>query len=262
VDGNGGLREVCVRLGSKGQQLLRLVCLSHAGAGAAPFFELASRMPAEVGVLGLRLPGRESRIAEAGYEDLAVLLRDLREAICRDGDLPVVLLGDCSGAIVMFELAHALLSTACRPVHLFCLSQEAPQHWEAGSGLHELSRVELVTWLAETGGTDTELLECEEFVDIIEGAVRADLRLLDGYVCPARPPLPLPITALCGRNDHEAALELALDWGAQTADRFSLHVLSGEHFLVESASDELRDSIVGELLPVLGALGAERWQLQ
>lgn len=63
---------------------LRLVCLPCAGGGTAVFRGWPARLPADVELLAVRLPGRESRIRERPYRDGEPLTRELARLLTEE----------------------------------------------------------------------------------------------------------------------------------------------------------------------------------
>jgi medium-chain acyl-[acyl-carrier-protein] hydrolase len=62
--------------------------------------------------------------------------------------------------------------------------------------------------------------------------IRAEFEMSSNYRYRPRPPLDVPITCLTGVNDAYVSLENAAGWRRFTSNRFRLHTLESEHFIV------------------------------
>ncbi len=82
----------------------RLFCFPHAGGGTILF----PGKPAGVALCPVRLPGRESRLAEEPFHRMKPLVEALAAAIDPYVDQPFAFFGHSMGAVVAFELAREL----------------------------------------------------------------------------------------------------------------------------------------------------------
>jgi medium-chain acyl-[acyl-carrier-protein] hydrolase len=210
---------------------LRLWCLARAGAGATPFRAWEELVGAGVELCAFRLPGRENRIREAPLSSAAAIVEELSPLVADDAETPFALFGHCFGALVMFELARALRREGLpSPVALFVGEQIAPA--TAGPpGDGELTRDGLLRRLEELGGTNAKLLRSEEFLALMEPALRADFRLAGTYAYEPEPPLDTPISVLA--DAESAQLDALLAWRAETTRAFTLRLLRGDDLLAE-----------------------------
>jgi medium-chain acyl-[acyl-carrier-protein] hydrolase len=220
-----------VRWTRPAQARLRLYCLGRAGTGATPFRPWEELVGPGVELCAVRLPGRENRIREAPLSSAAAIVEELSAVVANDAETPFALFGHCFGALVMFELARALRRQDLpSPVALFVGEQIAPA--TAGPpGGGELTRDDLLRRLEELGGTDAKLLGSEEFLALMEPALRADFRLADTYDYEPEPPLDTPITALAAAG--RAEVDTLVAWRAETTRAFTLRLLRGDDLLAE-----------------------------
>ena len=210
---------------------LRLYCLGRAGTGATPFRAWEELVGPGVELDAVRLPGRENRVREAPLSSAAAVVEELVPVVAADAEMPFALFGHCFGALVMFELARALRrGDLPSPAALFVGEQIAP----ATVGLPgdgELTRDDLLRRLEELGGTDAKLLGSEEFLALMEPALRADFRLADTYAYEPEPPLETPITVLAAAERME--VDALTAWRAETTSAFTLRLLRGDDVLAE-----------------------------
>jgi medium-chain acyl-[acyl-carrier-protein] hydrolase len=210
---------------------LRLYCLGRAGAGATPFRAWEELVGPGVELDAVRLPGRENRVREPPLSSAAAAVEELSPVVAADAETPFALFGHCFGALVMFELARALWREGLpSPAALFVGEQIAP----ATVGLPgdgELTRDDLLRRLEALGGTDAKLLRSEEFLALMEPALRADFRLADTYAYEPGPPLDTPISVLAAAE--RAEVDTLTAWRAETTRAFTLRLLRGDDLLEE-----------------------------
>src|SRR5205807_1716438 len=95
-------------LGKHPQGCLRLFCFPYAGGGASLFRSWSERLPPEIEVCPVQLPGRETRISEQPFSQLGALLDPLMHILLPHLDRPYALFGHSMGALISFELARML----------------------------------------------------------------------------------------------------------------------------------------------------------
>src|SRR6516165_9579707 len=87
---------------------LRLIILPHSGGGARTFSQWPDKLPEDVEVLAVQLPGREERFRETPFSRMEPLIEALMPALIPYLDAPYVLFGHSLGALIAFELARAI----------------------------------------------------------------------------------------------------------------------------------------------------------
>jgi surfactin synthase thioesterase subunit len=219
---------------------LRLICLGHAGSGAAPFREWAELMPDEVELWALRLPGRENRLDEPPIGDLSRVVAEVADAISSLETPSYALFGHCSGAIVMFEVARELERRRTAGLErLVVSSQDPPALVRTDTPMS----ADIRTLVTSFGGIDAELVENDELLGILEPRIRADLRLVGEYrYRPARP-LRVPVSVIRPAGDVRRA-EVQAGWARETEGDCDLVVASGDHLFSGEAWTELGRAVV------------------
>lgn len=181
-----------------------LVCLPHAG-GASGAFRHWQRYTGELDIVGVELPGRAARFAEAPVARMDPLARDIAAQLS-GLDRDYALFGHSLGGLLAFEVARRIRDAAGRPpLALFvagCPAPDAP----AQPPVHDLPRDRLLAWLEDMGGLDPEIACLPDLVDILMPALRADLAVYDTYRYQPAPPLEWPIHVLArlGRPGRHA----------------------------------------------------------
>ncbi|MEE4492732.1 thioesterase II family protein [Streptomyces sp. BE230] len=230
---------------AKGRPLYRLVCLHHAGAGASAYAPWMSRLPQDVELCAVRLPGRESRMGQAPHRSPASAVAEVvetLEALLTDG-LPWALYGHSMGGLLAYEVQAALIARGVRPPLCLALGATgAPQRRAAVPPRlpQPYGRADLVDVLRSYGGTPQEVFEHRELLDLILPVLAADLTLFDSYV-PVLPPAPVrcPLLAFAGAQDSMVEAADVAEWEACATGGFEYRLLDAGHFFVGSHADEV-----------------------
>jgi medium-chain acyl-[acyl-carrier-protein] hydrolase len=242
---------------------LRLFCFPYAGGGATIYSAWPRGLPPEVEVVAVQPPGREARIGEKAYGDLARLVEAMHPQILPHLDKPFAFYGHSNGGLMAFELARTLRRTGGpMPRHLFVGGRPAPQLDDDEEKIHALPHDEFLAALRRFAGTPEEILQNAEIMELIEPLLRADFSLGETYAYTPEPPLDLPISAYGGVRDEEVDEDEVEAWREQTSREFHLRMFDGDHFFVNGNRAQVLQEISQELRPLLATLsrsGAHAW---
>jgi len=212
---------------------VRLLCLPHAGAGAASYHAWGAGLAPDIAACPVQLPGRESRVLEQPYRRMDDLLTELPGAIGHMLDAPYAVFGHSMGALVAFELVRRIRGSGWPPpLHLFVAGCHAPHLSCAGPTLHDLPACELAEALRALGGTPRQVLDDPALLQAIAPLLRADFSMHETYQYVAGPPLDVPITAFAATADWRASRDQLAAWSRHTSKGFQLYLLPGGHFAV------------------------------
>jgi surfactin synthase thioesterase subunit len=237
-----------VRLSPARDQTVRLVCLPHAGGGGSTFRPLAAALPPWIDVLGVRLPGRESRRREPPISDFDVAVDAVLAELLAQPPLPIALFGYCSGALLAHEMAVRLCAAGRPPVALFGCSSQAPHDYGRDRGVHQLPRAELIDYLRGMNVMPDSILDDPGLFELFEPAIRADFAMVETSAYRATDPLPIPVAAAGARGDSGVLFEDLLEWRRTGSGQFAVHLFGGGgHGFLTSVPDSLAGVLVGAL---------------
>jgi surfactin synthase thioesterase subunit len=231
-----------------------LVCVPFAGAGASFFHPWQAYVPDEIRLLTIQLPGREWRLDEDPYRDVATAVSDVFPEVAEELDWggPVMFFGHSLGAVLAYELAHQFCATPGFDVaRLFVSGSPGPWTKRArrATGLPDEEFFDQVSEFAEYSD---DALRNPEVRELILPTLRADVEMHEEYSPGKADPLPAPITALRGSEDQLVPADSAAEWAAATEREFELVSMPGGHmYLIKSAAEIL--GMVGEAV--------RQWQL-
>lgn len=208
-----------------------LLCVPPAGASCGQFRDWQDRLGTGVSVVGVQLPGRESRWrdpAPGSVDEVVHAVAAELTALVPAGH-PVTVFGHSFGGLLGHEIAllleeqrvlppRALVVSACRP----------PEHWvSAGRGLvdddEELER------LLDARGLEPDDLD-EDSRELMLEVLRADARLSLSYRLRGDARLVCRLEAWGGSDDKTVSPEQVAGWRAYAAGEFGERILPGGHY--------------------------------
>jgi medium-chain acyl-[acyl-carrier-protein] hydrolase len=166
-------------------------------------------------------------------------------------DLPLALLGYCSGSFAAYQLAKSLAATGRPPLRLIVLASPGPRVIQPHRQVHGLSRPQLLDYLRGARITPESLLADPNLFALFEPAIRADFETYETWIPDVSEPLPLPVTVVGAREDDSVDLHDLLMWQHHTIDEFTLRMLPGGHDFLGAATPRLARTLCGELRPTM-----------
>ena len=183
--------------------------------------------------IGVVLPGRGARLAEAPFASMEPLIQALAAAIEPYLARPFIFFGHSLGAITAFELARELRRRSLPlPRLLIASSARAPQ----------FRRPSIYRPLPEP--TDEELLRQVELPDdpgvrrAFLPSLRADTSLYRRYLYSEEPPFDFSIRAYGGIDDPNVTVSHLEAWREQTTADFAARTFPGGHFYLNDNPSE------------------------
>jgi medium-chain acyl-[acyl-carrier-protein] hydrolase len=201
-----------------------------------------------VEVIPVQLPGREGRLREPPLTRVAPIV----EAVARDMqpylDRPFAFFGHSMGAVLAFELArHLRRGQGREPARLFVSGRRAPQLAEDESCSFGLPEPEFIEELRRLNGTPPEVLEHAELMQLMIPVLRSDFEVCQTYRHVPDAPLRCPVAAFGGLRDASVTREALEGWRQHTAAGFTLRMLPGDHFFLNSNRPRLLEALSDEL---------------
>lgn len=225
---------------AKGQ----LICLPFAGGGASYYRRWNPIVPDTISMFAMQLPGREERMAEPPFDRMQELVQAAITGLIPALRPPYSLFGHSLGALICYELVHALAQQGYpMPEHLFVSGAMAPHIARATMPVHELPDNRLIEKVARYGGFAEEILEHPELMELLMPRLRADFALFETHTFQQRAPLPCPITAFAGQSDEYVRLDAVAAWQSHTAAEFQFESFPGGHFFLNESAPQILDRI-------------------
>jgi surfactin synthase thioesterase subunit len=230
------------------QGKLRLFCFPYAGAGTAAFRGWQQVLREEAAVYPLRLPGRETRIAEAAIDHMDALVDRACNALERYLEEPFAFFGHSMGAAIAFEMVRSLRTAGkLQPIALLVSAARAPQFRLGHVPPAEPTDSEFLQDIQRLEGIPKEVLESRELMKLLLPALKADARLYRNYVYTPGPPLDIPIHAFGGIEDPNIRVQHLDAWREQTTASFRIQTFPGGHFFIHTTRAEFLAELSGTL---------------
>lgn len=234
---------------------LRLFCFPYAGGGATIYAAWPKLLPPEVEVVAVQPPGRETRIGETPFTDLAALVDAMHAALLpKLRERPFAFFGHSNGALMAFELTRLLRRrNDPLPLHLFVSGRPAPQLELDDPPVHDLPEDEFVEELRRLQGTPEEILQHSELLQLVVPLLRADFSLGETYGFVPEAPLELPVSAYGGERDAEVPQAHVEAWREQAGGAFDTRMFPGGHFFVNEDRAQVVREVSDALRPLLAS---------
>ncbi|WP_275094707.1 thioesterase II family protein [Pseudomonas pseudonitroreducens] len=228
--------------------MLRLFCLPYSGASAMLYARWKRQLPAWLEVCPVELPGRGRRFAEPLQTDLRALASQLADEIAARLDQPYAVFGHSLGGLLAFELVHALRERGLPlPQALFASAASAPARRDSHRELaQEQSDAQLIERMRRLGGTASAVFADAEMLALTLPVMRADFLLCGLYDYRRHPQLTCPIHVFGGKGDRLSVESLSA-WQDETCAGFSLEMLEGGHFFINTDEARLLELMLGRL---------------
>ncbi len=237
---------------------LQLYCFPHSGGSAGEFVQWLSALP-DVQACGFQPPGRGARLAEDPWYEMSGLVSSILDSAAFVE--PFVLFGHSLGALVAYEVAHALAQAGrTGPAQLIVSGMPAPHRHDPGTPVYLLDDAALVEEIRLRYDTLPPEFDDPELRQIALKGLRADLSIVDTYRHVPRPPLGCPIVALGGAGDEPTVDDLR-EWRGHTTADVVVRLFPGDHFYYREKPNDVLSFIADELptgvVPRPGPLGLD-----
>ena len=223
----------CLRKLSTGKSPeFNLVCFPWAGGGASPYRRFVPHLPGTIELFAIQYPGREDRFIDEKFHHMEQLVEEIVSDLQTIIDRPLIFFGHSMGALVAYEVAHALkIRNKIEPKMLIASGSGAP-HLESkfvrcGSTDDDDVFIEDLRLL---GGTPQEILDDPDIIRMLLPILRADYQVLESYAREIASPLSCPVISCTGQEDRSVTDETLDAWGQYSTVYYSHHWFEGGHF--------------------------------
>jgi medium-chain acyl-[acyl-carrier-protein] hydrolase len=235
---------------------LRLFCFPYAGGGASSFYTWTKELTSDIEIIGIQMPGLESRFKERPIKSVELVVKMLAYAIYSKLNKPFAFFGHSLGAFIGFELTRQLgKQFGLKPVHLFVSGIRAPHTPNSNPSIHRLPRGAFLKELNRRyGGIIEEIFEDPDLVQELLPGLRASFKMYESYKYVNGDPLDCPITAFGGLQDDTTSQEDLEAWRKQTKSTFALHMMPGNHFFIHLERENFLPTLSNEVSKTLAGI--------
>ncbi len=210
----------------------QIFLLHYAGGDRNSFRPLVEGLQSHFQVETPELPGRGDRMSEPPLKNKQEAVADVLEQIkrARQKDVPYLIYGHSMGAILGFEICHAMEKDNDAPVHFVATGYPGPGIKDTAP-IADLPKTEFFAEVKKLGGISDEVMQYEELLDFFEPVLRGDFRLLENKSNPIpNIKIQTSIYAVMGKSE-KYALNIR-NWGNYTEGECECQIVNGNHFFI------------------------------
>lgn len=210
----------------------QIFLLHYAGGDRNSFRPLIENLQSHFQVETPELPGRGDRMSESFLKNKEEAVADILKQIksTRQKDTPYLIYGHSMGAILGFEICHALEKEDDVPSYFVPTGYPGPGI-KASTSIAELPKAEFFAEVRKLGGLSDEVMEYEELLDFFEPMLRADFGLLENKNNQTpNIKIQAPVYAIMGKNE-KYALNIR-NWANYTSAGCECQIVNGNHFFI------------------------------
>lgn len=212
------------------------------------FREWQARLRSSIEVCPIRLPGRGARFADPLFTDLDALAQALCLGIADALDRPFAIFGHSMGALVGFELAREIRRVWRKSPEILCAASfPAPHLARFAPAVSQLPPHLLLTALRRRYGTEFDLADNADLMEVMMPILRADLSMCERYIYVEEDALECPIAVYGGDEDMSVGRDELAGWLYETNGPFAHHDIAGGHFLPTGSQDGLLALLADDL---------------
>ena len=251
-----GARSALIRFDASGRAQRRLYCLPFAGGGPSTYRLWPKRLPSDVEVVVVVLPGRDPRTRAAGgvappgtMAELVAPSLDVIIEMQASSPMPFSIFGHSMGALVAYELTVELERVAetsgdpdtCPvPEHLFVSGRRPPDELHDGERIHDLADEPFLDAMQRHYGGVPDVVRKEpELLALFLPGLRADVHVFESYAPLTDRRVRCPVRVYGGATDRRPRPELLPGWQRAAERAISVRTFPGDHFYLNEAHPDL-----------------------
>jgi medium-chain acyl-[acyl-carrier-protein] hydrolase len=254
INGESNSWFICYKPNSMAK--LRLFCFPYAGGGATSFYPWTHELPSDVEIIGIQMPGQESRFKEPPIKSINLVVKVLANAIYPKLNKHFGFFGHSLGAFISFELTRKLSKQyGLKPHHLFVSGIRAPQIPNSNSSICHLPKDAFLKELNRRyGGINEGIFQDADLLQELLPGLRANFKMYESYKYINDNPLDCPITAFGGLRDYSVSQKDLEAWRHQTKGAFTLYMLPGNHFFIHLERKHFLRTLSNEVSKTLAGI--------
>lgn len=219
---------------------IRLVCFPYAGGGSAIYTPWIDKLPQEVELALIQLPGRGARFGQQPYQTINTMVEDVVEEL---GKLPpknLFFYGHSMGARVAYEVTLMLHREKCPlPIHIVAAGSMAPRIPRKAKNSYNLTDNEFIEHLMELKGTPEEVLANRDLMELLLPTLRADFKIVETYINNSTVVIPTKLSVFAGKQDLTVELAELEPWFDVFQENDGISWFAGGHFFINENSHDV-----------------------
>lgn len=218
-----------------------LICFPYAGGDVDTYRNWQEMIGEQFDVLAIQMPGRGVRYGEKAIGNMAQLVAELSEAICKIAEKPIIFFGHGFGAYPLFEIANHLIRNNLVNVALCVFSAAIPPHLiELDPELDKSSDFDLLTFGAGWEILPERLEQQPSLVEFFLPVFRDDVKLACNYQYEPGKLLPCEVILMAANDDQMAPEDYVYGWSEVVETRYGYEFIvfgGSNHFFIEGQEE-------------------------
>lgn len=264
LDGSPTTPSTLIQFRSAATTARRIFCLPFAGGGPAAYRTWPKRLPADVEVVAIMLPGRDPSSRVRPPDSMDELVAATRAAVLdlqhRD-PRPFAVFGHSMGALIAFELTVDLeRAGGPAPTHLFVSGRRPPDEPHDGPHIHDLDDDRFVDTVQRRYGGIPDVVRNEpELLALLLPALRADVRAFETHVPREGAVVDCPVHVYGGAADRHPRPDQLAGWQRVASSTTSVRLFDGDHFyLTTSGPGSSGEALTADIATRLATASVEQ----
>ncbi|WJG11197.1 alpha/beta fold hydrolase [Aliiglaciecola sp. LCG003] len=224
---------------------LKLFCFSYAGGNGSTFISLNDRLPEEVELNVVQLPGHGARFSETLHSDMDDLVAGMLVEFKKELNCPYVLFGHSLGSMIATELMYQCHKAGFSlPQYFIASGCRSPKLKSRKGAIHELPDEAFKSVLKKLNGTPDLLLENPDLMDLFLPLLRADFKLSNDYQFKHEHRFNCKASIFGGQDDIDVGLDDLNAWQQMFSLKAKIELFPGDHFFIESVKSMVWDQVI------------------
>ncbi|WP_010249068.1 thioesterase II family protein [Acetivibrio cellulolyticus] len=219
---------------------IKLFCLPYAGGSAMSYMSWKRYLDKRIELKPIELSGRGKRFVEPLYGDAKDAVDDIYNRISGELDgTAYAIYGHSMGTILTYELIRAIIGkNGQEPLHVFFSGRYPPFAEVEDENVYMLPDREFMAKISSLGGTNQEVLENKELLDLFLPVLRADYKLVETYKHNGSIlKLNCDISVLSGKYDDYVEGKSVERWQECTNKNCKFYEFDDGHFFINKCKE-------------------------
>lgn len=200
------------------------------------FYDFSKMFRSDIKMVTFDYPGHGRRMFEEPLNTVNDIVEDMFEQVEEYiySDEPYCLMGYSMGGIIAYELYQKIAKSNLKlPHRIFIFATTAPDEPQEQRDYENYNLAQIRDELAEMDGTPQEILENEEFLEMLSPMVKADCVALRDYKADEQNTLRVECSVTVVRgNEEENIANCKSDWKRFIKKDYEYVETSGKHFFL------------------------------
>ncbi len=222
----------------------RIFAFSYAMGSASAYNDLKQKFEGtQIQICPVEYPGHGRRFLEEVLYSIQEIAQDMYAQISASLDGDYCLLGYSMGGTVCYELYQLIKQSGRKlPRHIFLLAADHPGEAPDYTDCENMPVQRVKDIFVEIGGTPDEILQSDEYIELLQPIAKGDLLASEKYVPTRSAVIECGVTLIRGTGEDNSRCRRG--WDEFLASPCDYHELEGSHFFMFNSKEGL-DAVCG-----------------